>query len=41
VEHCWVPGESIVTFAQRPDLRNVLPAIQNGAWPEFMVHDPI
>jgi GNAT superfamily N-acetyltransferase len=41
VEHCRVPGESIVTFAQRPELRNVLPAVQDGAWPEFMVHDPI
>jgi GNAT superfamily N-acetyltransferase len=41
VEHCRVPGESIVTFAQQPELRNIVRAVQDGAWPEFIAHDPI
>jgi GNAT superfamily N-acetyltransferase len=36
-----VPGASVITFAQRPDLRDAVREIQAGAWPEFITHDPV
>jgi GNAT superfamily N-acetyltransferase len=36
-----VPGESVITFAQRPDLRHAVREVQAGAWPEFITHDPV
>jgi GNAT superfamily N-acetyltransferase len=36
-----VPGESVITFAQRSELRDAVREVQAGAWPEFLTHDPI
>jgi GNAT superfamily N-acetyltransferase len=36
-----MPGDSVVTFAQRSDLRDAVRKVQDGAWPEFMTHDVI
>ena len=32
---------TLVTLAQRPDLEDALDAHNGGAWPEFMLHDPV
>jgi GNAT superfamily N-acetyltransferase len=41
VDDCPVPADSIITFAQRPDLHDAVREVQEGAWPEFLAHDAI
>jgi hypothetical protein len=35
------PGHSLVSLAERPDLREPLGELTSGAWPELMLHDAI
>jgi GNAT superfamily N-acetyltransferase len=35
------PGHSLVSLAERPDLREPLGDFNSSAWPEFMLHDAI
>lgn len=36
-----MPGESVITIAQRPDLRDAVREVQAGTWPEFLTHDRV
>ena len=32
---------TVVSFAERPELAEELPAAIKGGWPEFIFHDPV